>query len=249
MLDPQAAPSRAGRRAKPPQARRRRGAGGGLRPVRLRPRSGRGSARVEPAAVRAVRDARAGVRHALGALASRPDRGRARSIRCCSTGTWSRSSAFPAILVHSKPLDPPELAEALACGASSLVSADRIEDHFLSVLRMVGQGYLVVDSMPMRPLIGAVRARWDEQAPGGIELPELTARESDILRSRCAGTRSGRPPGCSGSRRRPSRTCRPACSASSACATGRGPLAVADRVRPAARRHAAGRSPQGFHVP
>ena len=93
----------------------------------------------------------------------------------------------PGILVHSKPLDPPELAEALACGASSLVSADRIEDHFLSVLRMVGQGYLVVDSMPMRPLIGAVRARWDERAPGRLELPELTARESDILRSLSRG--------------------------------------------------------------
>jgi two-component system, NarL family, nitrate/nitrite response regulator NarL len=94
---------------------------------------------------------------------------------------------IPGILVHSKPLDPPELAEALACGASSLVSADRIEDHFLSVLRMVGQGYLVVDSMPMRPLIGAVRARWDERAPGRLELPELTARESDILRSLSRG--------------------------------------------------------------
>lgn len=93
----------------------------------------------------------------------------------------------PAILVHSKPLDPPELAEALACGASSLVSADRIEDHFLSVLRMVGQGYLVVDSMPMRPLIGAVRARWDERSPGRLELPELTARESDILCSLAKG--------------------------------------------------------------
>jgi two-component system, NarL family, nitrate/nitrite response regulator NarL len=93
----------------------------------------------------------------------------------------------PAILVHSKPLDPPELAEALACGASALVSADRIDDHFLSVLRMVGQGYLVVDSMPMRPLIGAVRARWDERAPGRLELPELTAREGDILRSLAKG--------------------------------------------------------------
>jgi two-component system, NarL family, nitrate/nitrite response regulator NarL len=93
----------------------------------------------------------------------------------------------PAILVHSKPLDSPELAEALACGASSLVSADRIDDHFLSVLRMVGQGYLVVDSMPMRPLIGAVRARWDERSPGRLELPELTARESDILRSLAKG--------------------------------------------------------------
>jgi two-component system, NarL family, nitrate/nitrite response regulator NarL len=93
----------------------------------------------------------------------------------------------PAILVHSKPLDPPDLAEALASGASALVSADRIEDHFLSVLRMVSQGYLVVDSMPMRPLIGAVRARWDSQAPGRGELPELTARESDILRSVAQG--------------------------------------------------------------
>jgi DNA-binding NarL/FixJ family response regulator len=91
----------------------------------------------------------------------------------------------PAILVHSKPLDPPELAEALASGASAMVSADRIDDHFNSVLRMVSQGYLVVDSMPMRPLIGAVRARWD--APGGGELPELSARESDILRSVAQG--------------------------------------------------------------
>jgi DNA-binding NarL/FixJ family response regulator len=104
-------------------------------------------------------------------------------------GDWDMVAELgvPAVLVHSKPLDPPELAEALACGASSLVPADRIEDHFLSVLRMVGQGYLVVDSMPMRPLIGAVRARWDERAPGRLELPELTARESDILRSLSRG--------------------------------------------------------------
>jgi DNA-binding NarL/FixJ family response regulator len=88
----------------------------------------------------------------------------------------------PAILVHSKPLGPAELADALASGASSLVAADTIDDHFLSVLRMASQGYLVVDSMPMRPLIGAVRARWDQQMPGSSDLPELTARESDILR-------------------------------------------------------------------
>src|SRR6266487_3101347 len=94
---------------------------------------------------------------------------------------------IPAVLVHSSPLDPPELAEALASGASALVAADRVDAHFLSVLRMVGQGYLVVDSMPMRPLIGAVRARWDERTTGGFELPELTARESDILRSLALG--------------------------------------------------------------
>jgi len=93
--------------------------------------------------------------------------------------------SIPAILVHSKPFDSPELASALATGASALVAADRIEAHFLSVLRMVSQGYLVVDSMPMRPLIEAAGVRWDEPGRGG--LPELTSRESDILSSMARG--------------------------------------------------------------
>jgi DNA-binding NarL/FixJ family response regulator len=93
----------------------------------------------------------------------------------------------PAILVHSMSLDSPELAEALARGAGALVAADRVSDHFLTVLRMVSQGYLVVDSMPMQSLIGAVRGRWDDGAPGSPELPDLTARESDILRSLARG--------------------------------------------------------------
>jgi DNA-binding NarL/FixJ family response regulator len=87
----------------------------------------------------------------------------------------------PAILVHTAPMGPPELAEALARGATAQVPADRLDAHFCDVLRMVGQGYLVVDSVPMRPVIGAVRARWDKDAPGGLGLPELTARESDVL--------------------------------------------------------------------
>ena len=93
--------------------------------------------------------------------------------------------SIPAILVHSKPFDSPEFASALATGASALVAADRIEAHFLSVLRMVSQGYLVVDSMPMRPLIEAAGVRWDEPGRGG--LPELTSRESDILSSMARG--------------------------------------------------------------
>jgi DNA-binding NarL/FixJ family response regulator len=89
--------------------------------------------------------------------------------------------------VHSQPLDSPDLAEALANGASALVAADRVGDHFLPVLRMVDQGYLVVDSMPMRPLIGVVQARWDEPGTGAGGLPELTSRESDILQSLASG--------------------------------------------------------------
>jgi two-component system, NarL family, nitrate/nitrite response regulator NarL len=92
-----------------------------------------------------------------------------------------------AILVHSKAVDPPELAEALASGATAILPADRIDDHFLSVFRMVSQGYLVVGSTPMRPLIGAVRARWEDGVAGSLELPELTAREGDILRCLAQG--------------------------------------------------------------
>jgi DNA-binding NarL/FixJ family response regulator len=101
-----------------------------------------------------------------------------------SAADWAIAEelAVPAILVHSKRLDSSELADALAKGATSLVLADMISDRFLSVLRMTGQGYLVMDSRPMRPLIGAARVRWDQRAPGAGGLPELTARESDILR-------------------------------------------------------------------
>jgi DNA-binding CsgD family transcriptional regulator len=87
----------------------------------------------------------------------------------------------PAIVVHSQPLGSPEFGRALASGANSLVPADKIDDHFLAVLRMVSQGYLVADSLPMRSLIGVVRT-----ADNG-ELPELTAREGDILQSAARG--------------------------------------------------------------
>jgi len=90
-------------------------------------------------------------------------------------------------LPSARPFDSPELAGALATGASALVAADRIDDHFLAVLRMVSQGYLVVDSKPMRPLLGAARVRWDEHATGPVGLPELTSRESDILGSMAQG--------------------------------------------------------------
>jgi two-component system, NarL family, nitrate/nitrite response regulator NarL len=93
----------------------------------------------------------------------------------------------PAIVVHSEPLDSPELVRALANGANSLVPADRISDHFLSVLRMVSQGYLVVDSLPMRSLMGSVRAGVGQRMQDSGELPELTARESDILTSVARG--------------------------------------------------------------
>jgi two-component system, NarL family, nitrate/nitrite response regulator NarL len=93
----------------------------------------------------------------------------------------------PAIVVHSELLDSPDLAKALASGAYSLVPADKINDHFVPVLRMVTQGYVVVDSLPMRSLIGAGRAGFGRRMTDAGELPELTARESDILHSVARG--------------------------------------------------------------
>ena len=55
------------------------------------------------------------------------------------------------------------------------------------MLLMVSQGYLVFGSRPMRPLIGAVRARWEDGVGGRLDLPDLTARESDILRCLAQG--------------------------------------------------------------
>jgi DNA-binding NarL/FixJ family response regulator len=93
----------------------------------------------------------------------------------------------PAIVVHSQPLASPEFARALASGANSLVPADKIDEHFLAVLRMVSQGYLVADSQPMRTLIDGVRAGFGPRTTDSGELPELTARESDILESAARG--------------------------------------------------------------
>ena len=130
--------------------------------------------------------ARAGGRDGLGALASRPDRGRTGGPGQAGLGPGrgARHTRGPRPQQASRPA---RVAEALACGATALLPADRIDDHFLSVLRMVGQGYLrrrlgtdaAADRRRARPLGG--------RRPGGLEIPELTARESDILRSLAQG--------------------------------------------------------------
>ena len=104
-------------------------------------------------------------------------------------GDWRATEELgaPAIVVHSRQLDAPGIARALANGANALVPANQIDDHFLSALRMVSQGYLVVSSLPMRSLIGVVKAKSGRRLTDSGELPELTARESDILQSAARG--------------------------------------------------------------
>lgn len=89
----------------------------------------------------------------------------------------------PVVLVHSRPLGTSAVAEALACGVDAFVAADQAREQFMTVLRTATQGYLVVDSARMRAMIQAMHARdssWQE-------LPELTARERDILRCIASG--------------------------------------------------------------
>ena len=88
----------------------------------------------------------------------------------------ARELGVPVIVVHSEPLDSAELTRAFASGANSLVPAHKIPGHLATVLRMVGQGYLVLDSQ-LRSLVGGARE----------ERPELTARETDILQSVARG--------------------------------------------------------------
>jgi DNA-binding NarL/FixJ family response regulator len=71
--------------------------------------------------------------------------------------------------------------------ASALVPADKIADHFLAVLTTVSQGYLVAETAPARQLPAADLARWAQPGPGAGRLPELTARETDILRAAAQG--------------------------------------------------------------
>jgi DNA-binding CsgD family transcriptional regulator len=175
----------------------------------------------------------------LGPVAPRPDDRRAGGP---GPADWTvvAELGIPALLVHSRPLEPPEVADALASGASALVAADKVDAHFLSVLRMVSQGYLVVASRPMRPLIGVVRARWDEHSADGEQrLPELTARESDILRSLALGHSIRQTARSLGIAARRWRTCRPGCSAARR----------AEPVRRAGRRRRLRPSAApGFHV-
>lgn len=92
---------------------------------------------------------------------------------------WRTATALdlPVVLVHSQPLDRPAVIDALRLGLDGMVPADRVRDQLILALVLVTRGYLVLDTAQVRPLLDAVDARLDAR------LPELSAREVDILRS------------------------------------------------------------------
>lgn len=84
---------------------------------------------------------------------------------------WMPGTATPILVVRSNSLRRGETARALAGGASAVLCADQVDEMLVPVLRFALSGHVVVDRAGAGELL----------AGGGI--PELTVRESEILRS------------------------------------------------------------------
>lgn len=84
---------------------------------------------------------------------------------------------IPIALVRSAPVDRVEMLDALDRGVAGIVSADQIPgEQLVSVLTQVARGHLVLAVPEALAAVGASEALRHN-------LPELTARETDILRS------------------------------------------------------------------
>jgi DNA-binding NarL/FixJ family response regulator len=90
----------------------------------------------------------------------------------------------PVVLVHSAPLCRATVISALVRGLAGIVPGDRTAHELVQVLRLAARGYLVLDHTEARTFIDAAWARRAEPESG---LPDLTARECDILRSIASG--------------------------------------------------------------
>jgi DNA-binding NarL/FixJ family response regulator len=74
--------------------------------------------------------------------------------------------------------------EALRRGADGIIPAGKTADQLVPAIQLVTQGYIALEAAHVRPLIDAVHTGFTEDLPS---LPELSAREYDILRSIAAG--------------------------------------------------------------
>jgi two-component system, NarL family, nitrate/nitrite response regulator NarL len=90
----------------------------------------------------------------------------------------------PVLLVRSVAMRRSEALETLGRGVLGIIAEDRVGDALVPALTLAAAGHLTVDPGATSALLAAVRSRSGE--PTGW-LPELTARECDILRSIAAG--------------------------------------------------------------
>jgi DNA-binding NarL/FixJ family response regulator len=103
-----------------------------------------------------------------------------------ATEDWDglEESRVPIVLVRSQPMRRGETLETLSRGVVGIIAADRVSESLVPALTLAASGHLTVDPTAAAALMAAVRARSGE--PNG-RLPELTARECDILRSIASG--------------------------------------------------------------
>ena len=90
----------------------------------------------------------------------------------------------PVVLVRGGGLDTVDLVDALGRGVAAIVQAERVAEDLVAALTLAAHGYLTLEESHARAMLAALHAR---RADGDGGLPELTARESDILRSIAAG--------------------------------------------------------------
>jgi DNA-binding NarL/FixJ family response regulator len=90
----------------------------------------------------------------------------------------------PLLLVRDGEPDTMDVADLLGRGVAAVVQSDRVTEDLVPALTLAARGYVTLDEAHGRALLAALHARRADHEAG---LPELTARESDILRSIAAG--------------------------------------------------------------
>lgn len=96
-----------------------------------------------------------------------------------------QGSDVPILVVRSNPMRRSETLDSLGRGVLGIIAEDRVGDALVPALTLAAAGHLTVDQGATSALLAAARARAGEGTGGW--LPELTARECDILRSIAAG--------------------------------------------------------------
>jgi DNA-binding NarL/FixJ family response regulator len=97
-----------------------------------------------------------------------------------STQDWLLPASLhtPVVVVHSNPPDLSTVVDMLATGARAVVHAEDVPGDLPDVLALVSRGYVAVNAEHATELAGWIAVR---NAERGDRVPDLTAREQDIL--------------------------------------------------------------------
>ena len=149
--------------------------GGPVSPLR---RAGAAAAIVRGARGRARKQVAAALRagkipYTIEGYGESPDGSRLTILVDPTSDDWPAGQ--PVVLVCSVLPRRAQVLDALLRGAVALVAADRVAEDLVPAVALANQGYLAVHAGAADAVLDAVRT------PYG--LPELTSRESDILRS------------------------------------------------------------------